>query len=304
MKKGQAGETMKDFWKDYGKLRMDLTDVRALMKESVRTKEKALETPLAEMIDSGGKLLRPAFVLVASRFGEKEPGNIKELAAIVELLHMGTLIHDDIIDEAVLRRGSPSVQSKYGKDYAVYLGDYLFTRCFLMLSRRQDMENMRNLSEVISRICMGEIMQYDRRYDRELTVKKYLKIISGKTAALFALSFAVGAKESGADKRVLGHLAHLGYNIGMAFQIMDDILDYNGETRNTGKGPAADIKKGYLNLPMIYALANPESGELRALLEKSEPVPDEEEAVVKWVDDLGGHRESPPLVRNLQSEGF
>jgi len=258
---------MNSFWKDYPVIKDELYSVKTILKQNVRCSQSTIEKALLELIDSGGKMLRPAFVLLAGRFGNYDSIKLTNLGAVVEMLHMATLIHDDIVDDASIRRGSKTIQSKYGKDYAVFMGDFLFSKCFMLLSKDTSMENIREVSKVVSRICVGEIDQFSSRFIPNTSIKKYLRRIAAKTAALFALSFYIGASESGCDKKMSNNMGKLGYNIGMAFQIIDDILDYNGEQETVGKPLGNDLKQGVFTLPLIYALRN-ENNALISLLNK------------------------------------
>jgi len=240
------------FWNDYPEIYNDLEDIKKIINDNV--KEKYASDPLSPMIETGGKMLRPAFLLISGRFGNYDSQRLKNLAAIIEMLHMATLIHDDVIDDSELRRGTPSVQSKYGKDYAVYMGDFLFCKCFMLLSKDYGIEDMHEISKVISKICLSEMKQNFFRRSLDISLKEYLKIVAGKTAALFSLSFYVGAKESNCDEKLSKLLGKIGYDIGMAFQIIDDILDYSGTENTTGKSIKNDLKQGYYTIPLILSL--------------------------------------------------
>ena len=136
---------MNKFWDKYPSLSTDLEQVLEIMKSNVKNREKIIEEALLNLINSGGKLLRPGFLLISSGFGNYDKDKSCNLAAVIEMLHMATLIHDDIIDDAKNRRGQETVQSKYGKDYAVFMGDILFARCFMALSTNTSIENMKLL---------------------------------------------------------------------------------------------------------------------------------------------------------------
>lgn len=179
------GEKMNKFWNDYPALIEELNEVKSIIKQNIKSRESILEESISPMLENGGKMLRPAFLILASRFGETDIDKIHNLAAVIEMLHMATLIHDDIIDDAKLRRGCDTVQYKYGKDYAVYTGDFLFCQCFNMLAKYDyNMKNLRDISKALTKICMGEITQYNLRYGKNASLRNYIRIISGKTAAL------------------------------------------------------------------------------------------------------------------------
>jgi len=247
---------MLKIWDKYPALKTELAEVKKFMKNNIDSGEKYIDEPIIELIDSGGKMLRPALVLIGSRFGHHEDSDAYKMASIIELLHISTLIHDDIIDDSKSRRGNLSVQYKYGKNSAVFIGDYLFTKGFSLLAKNYTMDEMDHLSKAISKICLGEIRQNTLKLSHSLSVKKYLKMIAGKTAALFALSLYVGAKIAEVEESDMKLLGKIGYQMGMAFQIQDDILDFTGDPDLLGKDLINDIKEGYYSLPIIYAKKN------------------------------------------------
>lgn len=294
---------MEELWDGYPDLMDDLQNVKDVMKNSIKTNEKYIEKPLLDLINSGGKMLRPAFLILSSKFGDFDEKKIYNLAAIIEMLHMATLIHDDIIDESKLRRGIDTIQSKYGKDYAVYMGDYLFSKCFIMLSDDYEYENLKKLSQAISKICMGEIRQYYFRYRSDVSLRRYLKIISGKTASLFALSFYIGAKESNCNKKINNRLGKIGYNIGMAFQIIDDILDYTADETIVGKNIKNDIKQGFLTLPIIYSLLDG-NDRLKELISKEDITYEDIKEVINLVKKSNGIKKSRELAIKYTNRAF
>lgn len=248
------GDLMNSFWSKYPDMEKELYKIIRIMKENVKCNQKTIETALINLIDSGGKMLRPAFVLLSGKFGKYDSEKLCRLGAVIEMIHMATLVHDDIIDDANLRRGKTTIQSKYGKNYAVFMGDFLFARCLNLLSDDILIENIRNVSKVVSKICIGEIEQFSSRYNLNVSIKNYLRRISAKTAALFSLSCYIGASESDCNESLCKYLARVGYNIGMAFQIIDDILDFEGDWNIVGKPVGNDLKQGIFTLPLIYAL--------------------------------------------------
>lgn len=247
---------MKDIWSKYPELNKELNDVLSLMRKSVKCKDKKIESSILELLEGSGKLLRPAFVLIGSKFGDNDKSKSIPTAAVIELLHMATLVHDDVIDDSKLRRGRETVQSKYGKDYAVYIGDYLFCVCFKILATQSSLQAIKIDSRAMSKICMGEVNQLNARFSMKLSVKDYLSRISGKTAELFSISLYLGAAECNADREVSRELSNIGHNLGMAFQIIDDILDYEGNDESIKKSASNDLKQGIYTIPLIYAYRN------------------------------------------------
>lgn len=288
---------MNKFWSDYPKLNDELYKVKDIIKKNIKSREKILEESILPMLEGGGKMLRPAFVILASKFGEYDTKKIYNIAAVIEMLHMATLIHDDIIDDAVLRRGRDTIQYKYGKDYAVYAGDFLFCQCITMLSEYDyNMEDLRNISKALTKICLGEITQYNMRYGKNPSLRNYIRIISGKTAALFAMSFYTGANEANCEKNISNSLGKIGYYTGMAFQIIDDILDYSGSTKKLGKSALRDLEKGYYTLPLIYALENDKEGKLKKLLNSECLSEEETDGIISLVNQYDGIKKAKAIA--------
>lgn len=296
---------MKNLWTNYPEVLQELNEVKKILKDNIKSKGKHLEEAMMPMVESGGKMLRPGFLLLSAKFGEYDAKKIHNLAAVIEMLHLATLVHDDIIDDSKLRRGCESIQYKYGKEYAVYIGDFLFCQCLIMLSEYEyKMDNMRSLAKAISKICMSEIRQYNFRYITKMNLRNYLKIISGKTAALFTLSFYLGAQESGCDKKVSRTLGKIGYNIGMAFQIIDDILDYSGNTEELGKNSLVDLKRGYYTLPLIYAMEDSRGDEILDILNSKELDNNDIKKLVEKVKGYKGIEKSKKLANRYTQRAF
>jgi len=261
---------MNTLWGNYPDIAKELENIKKIIKNNVKSNEKKFDEAVYPLVDAGGKMLRPVFLILAAKFGEYDREKIHNLAAAIEMMHMATLVHDDVVDESKLRRGIETIQHKYSKEYAVYIGDFLFCQCFIMLSGfGYSTEILRDISKAISKICMGEIRQYNIRYLRNTSLKKYIKIISGKTAALFAISFYAGSKESKCSEKISNLLGRVGYYIGMAFQIIDDLLDYSGDTNKLGKSAQSDLIKGYYTLPLIYAMADDTENKIFTILDNS-----------------------------------
>lgn len=241
-------------WNENEFLKRELQYVESTIKDSLRTRNKTVKEALVGFVESGGKRLRPAFTILGGTFGEYNRDVIVPVAAALEIIHMATLIHDDIIDDAKLRRGKETVHSVLGKDVAVYTGDFLLTRAFMLMADQIGMDMMKQVAKAAAYICDSEIAQNEQKYDADVTVKQYLKRIGGKTAILFAISMYMGGYKAGCPKKLVNKLGVLGNNIGMAFQIVDDILDLTGNEVKVGKPLLSDAAQGIYTLPIIYAL--------------------------------------------------
>ncbi len=292
------------FWEKYPSLRSDLGEVHELMKDTIKVRDKDTEEILLDMIDSGGKLLRPAFLLLCGKFGKYSKKKLAPLAAVIELLHMSTLVHDDIIDDAPLRRGKQTVQASKGKTNAVLLGDFLFARCFMLLSEKTSMKFMRLVAKVISQICLGEMEQFSSKYQQNVSPRKYLKRISAKTAALFSLSCYIGAIESKCNPKLIANLSKVGFNTGMAFQIIDDILDYSGSVDLVGKAVGHDLEQGIFTIPLIYALKTDKNKELTHLLSKSSYSKEDVSAIIQLTREAGGIKRAQTLAEKYTKKAF
>ncbi|AQY49881.1 polyprenyl synthetase [Listeria weihenstephanensis FSL R9-0317] len=256
-------------WDAYPNLQTDLKDVLTTIEKSIQIRDKQVEKNVKDLIHAGGKLLRPAYALLAAQIGpDRDRDRAIAVAGALEVLHMATLIHDDVVDDAPTRRGVPTIHSKYGRNYAVYTGDYLFCICFKILSSHANsVENIEFNSKNIEKILMGELDQMRMRYDINVTVRQYLSRISGKTAQLFALSTFSGASQSKATRFQVRNAWNIGHYLGMAFQIIDDVLDYTSSNDGLGKPVLNDVKQGVYTLPLIYAMQKHQS-EFQPLLEK------------------------------------
>ncbi len=218
---------------------------------------------LRDMEMSKGKRLRPRLLLMASRYGEEQDASGRErlcrLGALVELVHMASLIHDDIVDDAPLRRGFPTTQSKYGKDMAVYAGDLILSRIVQSLFRDGFYRVGALFGEAVESMCLGELGQMECRGREDVTVEQYMQNIYGKTAALCRLACLAGAVESGCSEEVQAQLEQLGINFGYMFQIRDDLLDFVSDTCEEGKLTQMDFREGILTLPVLYAMQDPQA---------------------------------------------
>lgn len=221
----------------------------------------------------GGKRMRPALVLLSGKACGEVTQSHRTLAAIVELVHTATLIHDDVLDEATLRRHLETVNSKWDNETSVLLGDYLYAKAICMASTLDDPYAYRILGEATRVMCEGELRQVGSRGDYGLTEAEYLNIVGAKTAALCACACRLGAHYAGADENLEDRFAQFGYQLGVAFQIADDVLDLKGTEATVGKSLGTDLVKQKPTLPLIRVLDQLEPqqrSELVAILNGSE----------------------------------
>ncbi|HUZ17496.1 MAG TPA: polyprenyl synthetase family protein [Spirochaetia bacterium] len=268
-------------------LESDLAGVKAAIFRQLDGSSDEIRDAITSLVEANGKMLRPTLLLLAARMGKFEAEKFYDLAAAVEMLHMGTLAHDDVIDDSPTRRGRPSTHVVFGRRTAILLGDYLFSRCFNLAAQYTTIENGRRLARAIAVICDSEIRQGTDRFSYDVSARRYLRRITGKTAALFVLACYIGAQESKAPKRVITAMHRAGYDLGMAFQIVDDILDFTGSAERVGKPVGNDLREGIFTLPVIYALER-DTGMLRELLEEFPYTEETISEVMELTQALGG----------------
>ncbi|WP_379142430.1 polyprenyl synthetase family protein [Paenibacillus sp. sgz500992] len=225
-------------------------------------KKSQLAQSILELIGSGGKRLRPLMVIVGSRFGRKSPGRrALQLSAAAEFIHAASLIHDDIIDDAELRRGGAALHTKTGVLSAVHIGNYMSARVIELLSKYTGDKNryVHDLSSVATaQLCLGEYQQMEHAYDYDLTFEQYLEKSRNKTALLMATCLRVGALSAESTEEVANLLYAFGEALGMSFQIQDDLLDFTQSAEVLGKPAGSDLRNGQVTLPTLFALQDPE----------------------------------------------
>lgn len=228
------------------------------------------------LVQAGGKRLRPALYFLCARSGGAKPEDMMPLATAIELIHMATLVHDDVIDSSDTRRGRPTANSLWGNQMSVLTGDYLFAKAFSIVAMRLDNAMLRVLADVICAMCEGEIIQNKYIFQLDQSEDEYYGRIAKKTADFIAASCELGAMSAGLSPADTAAFRRYGYAIGMAFQLTDDILDVVASSEQIGKPAGNDLRQGILTLPVLRALAvSEDKAELRSLLETGLPAPEQ-----------------------------
>ncbi|HLJ95055.1 MAG TPA: polyprenyl synthetase family protein [Gemmataceae bacterium] len=252
----------------YAPIADDLHAVERILAVTLENARPGLAPLLAHLRNYRGKRLRPALLLLTARACGRVTAAHHTLAAVVEMIHTATLVHDDVLDEAAVRRHLPTVNAAWDNHTSILLGDYLFTHAFHLASS-VDAQACRLIGESTNRVCEGELQQGAERGNLALNEDEYLDIIDGKTAELTACCCRIGAVYSGVSAGTVEGLSRYGRWLGMAFQIVDDLLDVIGEERTTGKSLGTDVAQQKLTLPIIRLLHSvpPESAaRLRQIL--------------------------------------
>ena len=216
--------------------------------------DPAIEGYVSYALGSGGKRLRPLVALLSGGATGSLGGGHLDLAVIVELIHLATLVHDDIMDEAERRRAQPTVNARWGNSLSVLLGDCLFAQALNLSTNFDNAEISRVIARAAREVCSGEIIQTQRRFDLHLAIDDYLRIVAMKTGSLFAAAAELGAVLNGADPETTGALKNFGRKIGAAYQIYDDCLDIAGNETQIGKTLGTDLRKGKMTLPILMLL--------------------------------------------------
>ncbi|MCR2820238.1 heptaprenyl diphosphate synthase component II [Lederbergia panacisoli] len=235
-------------------LKADFDIIETEMELAIQSDMGLLQKASGQLLKAGGKRIRPVFVLLAAKFGTYNIHTIKNTAVALELIHMASLVHDDVIDDAELRRGQPTINYTWNDRIAMYTGDYILARSLEYMTNIPHSMAHQILSNAIIEVCMGEIDQIKDKYRFNQNLRDYLRRIKRKTALLIAVSCELGAITAGADEKTHRKLYRFGYFIGMSYQIIDDILDFTGSEKELGKPAGEDLRQGNITLPVLYAM--------------------------------------------------
>lgn len=278
----------------------DLERVDKRIRQQVEAFDPGILAYVQYALESSGKRIRPALCLLSAHATGGCHSGHHDVAVVTELVHLASLVHDDVMDTAGLRRGKPTAFSKWGAEISVLLGDCLFAHALKMCADLGDLEISRKVAEASNELCSGEILQTQRRFDLSLGVNEYLRIIGMKTGALFRVSTEAAARLNRRPETEVTALAAFGQSLGVAYQIYDDCLDLFGSERQSGKTLGSDLKTGKMTLPVLHMLGQLKGRELEAvsaeILEGGET---EHAAVLERIVRSGGHLYA---VRKVKSE--
>ncbi|GEN53914.1 heptaprenyl diphosphate synthase component II [Halobacillus faecis] len=273
----------------YSFLKNDLAVIEEAVNDTIQSDNPVLREASSQLLQAGGKRIRPVFVLLGGKFGNYDIERMKAVAVSLELIHTASLVHDDVIDEAELRRGEPTIKSRWDNRIAMYTGDYIFARSLENLSVLENPRAHQILAGTMVELCLGEIEQIRDKYNIEQNLRTYLRRIKRKTALLIAASCRLGAIAANADPAQERALYQYGYYVGMSYQIIDDVLDFTASEKELGKPAGSDLFQGNITLPVLFSMENHEfKRELDLVFQQKEDL---------TADQL------QPLIENVQSNG-
>jgi heptaprenyl diphosphate synthase len=288
----------------FGPVAADLETIEAGLRRLIEDDPDVVSAPMADLFAAGGKRIRPALVLLAAKCGSYDLGKLTPAAMAVELIHAATLVHDDVIDRAEVRRGRPTVAAKLGDEAAIVVGDFYFAKAYEQAAFTQSPEAVAILARAVMDICAGEVRQQAIRHHYDTDVDEYMRRIEAKTATLLAACCEIGALLGGlaADKR--SAVRAYGRLLGLAFQIADDVLDYESSEDEIGKPIGHDVAEGFATLPLMMALDDRKvAGRLRKLLQSNrELTGSEAHEIVELVRDSAGPTRAIERASQLASD--
>lgn len=293
-----------DIRKHFLSVQPDLDRIDSKLRQQIQAFEPSIAGYVEYAIENGGKRIRPALVVLSGKASGGAREEHLDLAVILELVHLATLVHDDILDHATLRRGVPTMKAKWGTEISVLLGDCLFAHALKLCTRFDDLHISRVISSASNEVCSGEIIQTQRRFDLKITVEEYLQTIRMKTGALFRVSTELAAYLNGMKDDDLTAFSGFGDSLGTAYQIYDDCLDLIGEENRVGKTLGTDLARGKLTLPVLHMLRQLSGIELEriseALLQGGNGCQDE---ITEKIRETGGYAYAARKARELLDQG-
>ena len=288
----------------FGPVAADLAGIESNLRALIAADPDVVSAPMSDLFAAGGKRIRPALVLLAARIDIYDLARLTPAAMAVELTHAATLVHDDVIDRATVRRGRPTVAARLGDEPAIVVGDFYFAKAYDQAANTNSPEVVTILADAVMKICAGEVRQQSMRHRYVTTLDEYMPRIEAKTATLLAACCDIGALLGGLDVSTRGHLRAYGRLLGLAFQIADDVLDYTGSEDEVGKPIGHDIAEGFATLPLMLAIEDPSvAGRLSPLLRAGQELDPEHAAeVVGLVRESKGPQLALERARSLAAD--
>lgn len=236
-----------------------LKELDKFINQNIASAEPIFNQAQSRLLNAGGKRIRSLLFLVslqAEDAGDGLSNRYLEVAAALEILHMATLVHDDIADQASLRRGEPSALEEFGPEPALFIGDYFLSKAYQLFFKNLSADSLKFLSNKLPEICAGQMAEFSNRHNHDISIRAYLKQVRRKTGLLFGVATYLGAVEAGFSRVKSAHYYRFGLALGMAFQIQDDLLDFTEDAEKIGKPPLQDVRQGIYTLPVILLMKN------------------------------------------------
>lgn len=241
----------------YADLKSDIDIIEKELEKALNSSSHLLNDASLHLLQAGGKRIRPVFVLLCAKFGQYNIEQIKNIAVPLELIHMASLVHDDVIDNSDMRRGRHTVKAQWNNRVAMYTGDFIFARALQYVTAIENSYAHQILAHTMVEICNGEVIQIEDKFRLDQNIKDYFRRIKRKTALLIESSCELGAVVGGVDDKYRRHLKRYGYFVGMSFQIVDDILDFTATDKELGKPAGSDLLQGNITLPILLLKDEP-----------------------------------------------
>jgi octaprenyl-diphosphate synthase len=297
---------MTDFNRLSWEIAPDLKKINDIILEFAKGKSPLIAEISNHLVSSGGKRIRPVLLILAAKLcSEKKQGSEHDLAAAVELIHSATLLHDDVVDTSQVRRGKKTANAIWDNKPSILVGDYLFSIAFQLMVRGNNLQILDLLAKASSIMADGEVMQLENSSQIDLSQEKYLEIIFGKTAVLFSAACEVGALIHKRSEQEIEALREFGKNLGIIFQIVDDILDYSSKEQVLGKDLGNDFFEGKVTLPVILGYKNSDESEKKFIAEifaknllAIEKNQNELDEILKLLEKNGGFKACKELARD------
>lgn len=241
----------------YADIKSDIEIIENELEKALNSSSHSLNDASLHLLQAGGKRIRPVFVLLSAKFGNYNIERMKNIAVPLELIHMGSLVHDDVIDNSDMRRGKETVKSQWNNRVAMYTGNFIFARALEYVASIENPRAHQILSKTMVELVNGEVIQIEDKFRLDQTLKDYFRRIKRKTALLIESCCELGAVVSEADETTVRHLKRYGYFVGMSFQIIDDILDFTSTDKQLGKPAGSDLMQGNVTLPILLMKNDP-----------------------------------------------
>ncbi|ATP39620.1 heptaprenyl diphosphate synthase component II [Solibacillus sp. R5-41] len=279
----------------YTDIKSDIEIIEKELEKALSSSSHLLNDASLHLLQAGGKRIRPVFALLSAKFGDYNIERMKNIAVPLELIHMASLVHDDVIDDSDMRRGRLTVKAQWNNRVAMYTGDFIFARALEYVTIIENPQAHQILARTMVELCNGEVIQIEDKFRLNQNIKDYFRRIKRKTALLIESSCELGAVVSGADKKTVRHLKRYGYFVGMSFQIIDDILDFTATDKQLGKPAGSDFIQGNITLPILLMKEDPQLIPYLEKVSTGELLEEERQAMLQLVRKSNAIKEATKI---------